>query len=107
MILTQFDIWAIHVVVVFADITRDHFLWTFTLCHLINSRRAKYGLTILPFSSEVDVPANQTLIRGDYDQEADQHLHSLPAAKVSIALSEIIVSASTDTLNQKHTENLS
>ena len=88
----RFDIWTTHVVGAFADTTRDLFardshpslnreyppkgkqekpLTTLTcLCRLVYSHRARYGLTVLPFSSGVGVQATQTLTCGNDDQEA-------------------------------------
>ena len=43
------------------------------LCRLVYSHRARYGLTVLPFSSELGVQATQTLDRGNDDQEADHN----------------------------------
>ena len=93
--ITQFDIWTTHVVGAFADTTRDlgardfhpflnrqyppkgkqeKPLATLTcLCRFVYRRRARYGFTVLPFSSEVGVQTTQTLIRGDDDQETDQN----------------------------------
>ena len=91
----QFDIWTTHVVGAFADTTRDLFardshpflnreyppkekqenpLTPLTcLCRLVYSHRARYGLTVLPFSSGIGVQATQTLTRGNDDQEADHN----------------------------------
>ena len=93
MTITQFDIWTTHVLGAFADTTRDLGARDFHpslnhlyppkgkqekpmaiptyLYYLVHSRRARYGLTVLPFSSEVDVQATQTLIRGDDHQKVD------------------------------------
>ena len=43
------------------------------LGHLVYIHRARHGLTVFAFSSEVGVQASQALNRGDEDQEADQN----------------------------------